>query len=216
MKDQIRVILFEDNKQHKESLEAFFKVSKRVFLTAAYLDADNALKRTRQHQPDVVLMDIRMPPGVSGLEAMQRIKAKEPDTKILIQTDYDDNHKIFTAVCSGASGYVLKSAGLLALEQAIVDVYHGGKSLSPKITAKVMELLKSQLVTEQPKHKKLTPTELKVLTCMAKDGPTHIQMADRLDMKLNTVRFHIKNIFTKLHVNCMAQAVIIAIRERLI
>ena len=125
MKDQIRVILFEDNKEYKESLELFFEVSTKIFLSAAYTEATNALKLIRKHQPDVVLMDIQMP-GISGIEALQKVKAKEPTTKILIQTDYDDTHKIFMAICSGASGYVLKSAGIAVLEQAIIDVHNGG------------------------------------------------------------------------------------------
>lgn len=215
MSQQIRVILFEDNKKYQRSIELFFKHSTSVFLTAIYGEATDALKLIRKHQPDVVLMDIEMP-GISGIEALQKVKEKEPDTKILIQTVFEDNHEIFTAICGGASGYVLKSAGVRALEQAVQDVYNGGGYLSPPIAAKVFTLFQGYFGQGQVEYIKLTKTEYEVLKCMAEDGPSYKMIADRLNKKFDTVNFHVRNIYKKLHVNCMTEAVIKAIKNRLI
>ena len=215
MENKIRILLFEDNKKYQESLKLYFEDSDKIFLTAVYAHAKDAVKRIEEHNPDVVLMDIEMP-GISGIEALQQIKAKKPQVKILMQTAFDDNHRIFVSLCAGASGYVIKSAGLASYEQAIVDVHQGGGYFSPSIASKVIALFKSDLVTGQVDYIDLTKTELQVLECMAEDGPSYKMIADRLGKTYDAVHYHVKNVYKKLHVNCMTEAVIIGIKNRLI
>ena len=211
---RIRVLLFEDNKKYQESLEFFFEDSETVFLTAIYGEATEARKMIQKHQPDVVLMDIEMP-GISGIEALQQVKAKDPEAKILIQTAFEDNHKIFAAICAGASGYVLKSAGIDALEKAILDVNIGGGYFSPSIAAKVIQFFGNGLVSQQIEYIELTKTEQQVLECMA-EGFSYKMIEDKLNKSYSSIHFHIKNIYKKLHVNSMTEAVIKAIKNRLI
>lgn len=215
MENKIRILLFEDNKKYQESLKLYFEDSDTIFLTAVYAHAKDAVKRIEEHHPDVVLMDIEMP-GISGIEALQQIKVKKPQVKILMQTAFDDNHRIFVSLCAGASGYVIKSAGLTSYEQAIVDVHQGGGYFSPSIASKVIALFKSDLVTGQVDYINLTKTELQVLECMAEDGPSYKMIADRLGKTYDAVHYHVKNVYKKLHVNCMTEAVIIGIKNRLI
>jgi DNA-binding NarL/FixJ family response regulator len=214
MKDAIRVILFEDNPKFSESLELYFDGSNTIYLTAWYPNATDALGLIRKHQPDVVLMDIEMP-GISGIEAMQQIKKEEAETKILIQTAFQDDHKIFAAMCAGASGYILKSAGLEATENAIYDVHAGGGYFSPAIASKVITFFQNNVVTSQVQYVELTPTEKKVLQCMA-DGLSYKMIEDRLNKNYHAIHFHIKNIYKKLHVNSMTEAVVKAIKNHLI
>lgn len=215
MEKKIRILLFEDNKKYQESLKLFFEDSERFFLTAVYGHATDALKRIEQHSPDVVLMDIEMP-GISGIEALQQIRAKKTQIKILMQTVFDDSHRIFVSLCAGASGYVIKSAGLAAYGQAIMDVHNGGGYFSPSIASKVIALFKNQLIQKQEDYVNLTKTELQILQCMAKDGPSYEMIADRLGKSYDAVHFHVKNIYKKLHVNCMTEAVIVGIKKRII
>jgi len=214
MPNRIRAILFEDNPKYQESLEFFFEDSETVFLTAIYGEATEATKMIKKHQPDVILMDIEMP-GISGIEALQKVKAKDPDAKILIQTAFEDNHKIFAAICAGASGYILKSAGLDALEKAILDVNMGGGYFSPSIAGKVIQFFSTGVVTQQVEYVELTKTEHQVLDCMA-EGLSYKMIEDRLGKSYSSVHFHIKNIYKKLHVNSMTEAVIKGIKNRLI
>ena len=207
----LRVILFEDNKEYTESLRMFFEDSEKVFLTASFLDATEALKQIRKHEPDVVLMDIELP-GVSGIEAMQKIKEAIPDTKILIQTSFEDNHKILAALCGGASGYFIKSAGLMALEQSILDVYQSGGSLSPSIAKKVIALMETNNKVE---YVKLTPKEKEVLQYLV-EGLSYKMIEAKMDTSYHAVHFHIKNIYTKLHVHSKAEAIVKAIKNKLI
>ncbi len=207
----LRVILFEDNKEYTESLRMFFEDSERVFLTASFLDATEALKQIRKHQPDVVLMDIELP-GVSGIEAMQKIREAIPDTKILIQTSFEDNHKIFASLCGGASGYFIKSAGLMALEQSILDVYHAGGSLSPSIAKKVIALMETKHKIE---YIKLTPREKEVLQYLV-EGLSYKMIQAKINISYDTVCFHIRNIYDKLHVHSKAEAIVKAIKNKLI
>lgn len=214
MKDAIRVILFEDNAQYTESLELYFDGSNGIFLSACFPNAESAMQHIREHRPDVVLMDIEMP-GISGIDALQQVKGSEPDSRILIQTAFQDDHKIFAALCAGASGYVLKSSGLDATETAIRDVHAGGGYFSPAIASKVIAFFQNNTVTNQVEHVKLTPTEKEVLQCMA-EGLSYKMIEDRLDKNYHTVHFHIKNIYKKLHVNSMTEAVVKAIKSHLI
>ncbi len=121
----ISLVIFEDNKSLRQSLKLYFNHTDGIQLAGAYEDGNEAVAKIRKHRPDVVLMDIQMP-GLSGIEAMQRIKAAYPDTKVLIHNIFEDDHRIFSAICGGASGYVLKSPEPDEVLQAIQEVHHGG------------------------------------------------------------------------------------------
>ena len=210
----IRVVLFEDNKSFRQSLGLYLASSDEVFLAGSYPDASQALANIRKHKPDVVLMDIQMP-GISGLEALKKIKAESPETKILMQTVFDDDYRIFTAICSGANGYVLKSPDPDDILRAVLEVYHGGACMSPSIAAKAMMMFKSQFVQSQREYIDLTDREREVLGCMVK-GMSYKMIADACALSFHTVHWHVKNIYEKLHVNSAPEAVAKAIEERLV
>ncbi len=214
MEKAIRILCFEDNKQYVESLKYYFEDSDKVYLAASFYNATNALKEIRKYVPDVVLMDIEMP-GISGIEALQKIKEANPETKILMQTSFEDNHKIFSSLCGGASGYVLKSAGLEALEESIIDVHKGGGYFSPSIAQKVIAMFQDGMKKHEVKYIDLTPTEHQILQSMT-EGMSYKMIEAELQKSYHAVHFHIKNIYKKLHVNSKSEAVIKAINDHLI
>jgi DNA-binding NarL/FixJ family response regulator len=210
----IRVVLFEDNKSLRQSLGLYLASADDIFFCGAFPDANDALAKIRRHKPDVVLMDIQMP-GISGIEALQQIKAALPDTKVLMQTVYEDEHRVFTAICGGASGYILKSPDPETMVQAIRDVYNGGAHMSPTIAAKVLGMFKHQFVQTQPTYVDLTEREREVLACMVK-GMSYKLIADACCLSYHTVHWHVKNIYEKLHVNSAPEAVAKAIEGKLV
>lgn len=210
-KTMIRVLLFEDNKSFRETLQLYFKSSQKVFITAAFPNAQQAVKLVREYQPDIVLMDIQMP-GISGLEALQQIKVTSPDTKVMMLTTFKDEHHIFVALCWGASGYILKGAGGKpigkSIERAIRDVHNGGGHLSPIIAAKVGSIFNDKLVREQPTYVSLTTREQEVLKLLC-EGNSYQMIADacKPPIAYNTVCDHMKNIYKKLEVNSAPEAI---------
>jgi DNA-binding NarL/FixJ family response regulator len=154
-------------------------------------------------------------PGLSGIEAMVQIKTAYPDTKVLIHTVFEDEHRIFSAICGGASGYVLKSPDPDDLLQAIQDVYAGGAHMSPAIAAKALRMFQNQFVTTQPTYVELTDREREILTCMVK-GMSYKMIADACCISFHTVHYHIKHIYEKLHVNSAPEAVVKAIEQKLV
>ncbi|KAA5548257.1 response regulator transcription factor [Adhaeribacter rhizoryzae] len=210
----ISVLLFEDNKSLCQSLTRYFNSTDRVTVLGAYQNANDAVAKVRNHKPDVVLMDIQMP-GLSGIEALQGIKAVYPQTKVLIHTVFEDEHRIFSAICAGASGYVLKSPDPDEILQAIEEVNSGGAHMSPSIAVKVLQMFQNQFVQAQPVYVALTAREREILTCMVK-GMSYKMIADACVISFNTVHSHIKNIYEKLHVNSAPEAVAKAIAQKLV
>ena len=210
----ISIVLFEDNKSLRQSLKLYFDNTAGAYLAGAYEDANDAVAKIRKHRPDVVLMDIQMP-GLSGIEALKRIKAVYPNTKVLIHTIFEDEHRIFSAVCGGASGYVLKSPDPDDVWQAIQDVHKGGAHMSPAIAVKVMQMFQNQFVQSQPTYIELTGRERDVLTCLVK-GMSYKMIADACSLSVHTVHYHIKHIYEKLHVNSAPEAVVKAIEQKLV
>lgn len=210
----IGIVLFEDNKSYRENLSLYLESTEEVLLLAAYNDANDVVRRVQKHKPDVVLMDIQMP-GISGIEALQQIKAVMPDVKVLIQTTFDDEHRIFAAICAGANGYVLKSPEPETMLQAIVDVHKGGAWMSPTIAAKAMRMFQHQFVQNQPTYIALTDREKDVLGCMVK-GMSYKMIANACSLSIHTVHWHVKNIYEKLHVNSASEAVVKAIENKLV
>lgn len=210
----ISIILFEDNKNLRESLSLYLASTEGLWLGGAFGDARNALWAIKKHKPDVVLMDIQMP-HVSGIEATIDIKKTYPNTKILIQTVYEDDDKVFQAICAGASGYIIKNPDPEKYVQAIRDVHESGSHLSPVIAARVMAMFQHQFVREQPTYIDLTQREKEVLGCLTK-GLSYKMIADVCDIKFSTVHSHIKHIYEKLHVNSAPEAVVKALEMRLV
>ncbi|MBA4848777.1 response regulator transcription factor [Emticicia sp. BO119] len=210
----IRILLFEDNKNLRESLSLYLAGTDGLWLSGAYANATDAVKLVRKYQPDVVLMDIQMP-GISGIEAMRAIKKVNSEVKVLIQTVFENDDKVFAAICAGANGYIIKTPKPENYVQAITDVYNGGSHLSPSIAAKVLAMFQSQFVMKEQTYVSLTPREKEVLQCMVK-GMSYKMIADACNISFSTVHSHIKNIYEKLHVNSAPEAVVKALEMRLV
>jgi DNA-binding NarL/FixJ family response regulator len=210
----IRVILFEDNKSLRTTLSFVLSDVEGINFTGAFADANDAMARVVSHRPDVILMDIQMP-GISGLEALSKIKAKHPDVKILIQTVFEDEAKIFTAICAGASGYVLKNTDTEPLINAIFEVHNGGSSLTPSIAAKVLTMFHQKFQQKPLTFIDLTEREKQILGLLVK-GQSYKMIADNCQISFNTVHTHIKKIYEKLHVNSATEAVSMALEQKLV
>ncbi len=210
----IRVLVFDDNKNLLEGIKLLLKDSDTIFLAGAYTDAAQAIAMVRKDQPDVVLMDIQMP-GISGIDAVKAIKSAFPNLQILMQTVFEDNDKVFAAICAGASGYILKSTPSDKVLDAITEVYMGGSPMSPPIARKVLQLFQHQFAQVPQDFQTLTLREKEVLSCMVK-GQSYKMIADTCQIKFNTVHSHIKKIYQKLHVNSASEAVVKAIQQRIV
>jgi DNA-binding NarL/FixJ family response regulator len=161
--------------------------------------------------PDVILVDVELP-GMNGIEAVQRIKAISPITRIIMLTVFDDHDKIFKAVCAGASGYLLKTSPVEKIVESIRDVYSGGAPMTPRVAHSVLEMFSRLMVPHQDYG--LTAREQKILELMT-EGLLKKEIADQLTLSYHTVDTHLRNIYAKLHVNTRSGAVAKALKERL-
>ena len=213
----VRVTIFEDNKKYRESLSVLIDGSPGFSLAGAFEDGTNAVEKVKESQPDVILMDIEMP-GANGIEALVEIKKAYPKLNVLMQTVFEDDKVIFEAICSGASGYILKNTPPSRILDAVMETYQGGAPMSPVIAKKVLQLLqvlKQQPVTPEAQTFSLTPREKEILSHMV-NGMSYKMIADRCGITFETVRTHINNIYEKLHVATMTEAVAKAIKQKIV
>ncbi|MFK7935366.1 MAG: response regulator [Saprospiraceae bacterium] len=211
----IRTILYEDNANYREVLLDAFEDSDDIYITAAFESAEKAVQQIREYQPDVVLMDIEMP-YISGLDALRNIRAAGIDTKVLIQTQFYDEHRIFVALCRGANGYSLKADNIDAREQAIRDVHEFGGYFSPAVANKVISFFGDVIKYHpDPEYVQLTPKELEVLGYLKKHLK-YREIAQHMSVGYEAVHAHVKNIYKKLHVNSKSAAVMKAVEARLV
>lgn len=172
-------------RQHYSSMEEFFDHRNKVPL------------------PDVILMDIGLP-GISGITGMELIKRDEPEIDIIMLTVYDDHNKIFQALCAGASGYLLKSTSFEGITASIRECRNGGAPMSPQIGRKVLEFFNKK---DKPVEKTtLTKREMEIVAGIV-DGLSYKMIAAHSGVSIDTVRFHIKNIYKKLQVNSRSEVV---------
>lgn len=210
----ISVVIFEDNKHLRETIQFLLNNTAGYRCSGAYPDCNNLLDDLSV-ECDVVLMDIEMP-GMNGIEATKIIKENFPEIPILIQTVfYDDNH-IFDAICAGASGYILKSTTPAGYIEAISDVQSGGSPITPGIAKKVLELFRTNLQPVTPTNEyNLTAQEKKVLQLLV-DGKSYKLIAAELFVAFDTIKTHVKNIYSKLHVHSGTEAVSKALRDKIV
>jgi DNA-binding NarL/FixJ family response regulator len=209
----IRVSVFDDNNALRDSLYYLISGTPGFTIAGVYPDCNQVLEHLHQDAADVILMDIDMP-GLNGIEATALIKSHFPDINVLILTSYDDSAKIFDALQSGATGYLLKKTTPAKILEAITEVSQGGAPMNSSIARKVLEFFSEKKnITENGYD--LSSREKDVLSCLVK-GDSYKMIASHCFISMGTVCTHISNIYKKLHVNSKSEAVAKAIRERLI
>lgn len=210
----IKVLIFDDNADRRDSLSLIVLTNPDFELVGACPDCSNVLADVERFKPDVVLMDIGMP-GISGIEATKMIRSKFPGVKVLIQTVFEDEDKIYQAIRNGASGYLLKHSGSDKIAEAIKDVFEGGSPMTPRIAVKVLEFFRSVELMPESSDYGLSKRELEVLEHLVQ-GNSYKMIAEALQISYNTVNSHMKKIYEKLHVNSVGEAVSKAITERIV
>ena len=214
MEKEIKVIIFEDNKHYRDGMIAVIDVTPPFKIVGAFPDCTKLIQRIEQVKPDIILMDIGMP-GLSGIEAVILIRKQFPHLPVLMQTVFEDDDKIFAAICAGASGYLLKNAGPIKLLDAMKEVLDGGAAFTPVIAKKVMNMFQQQSKQSNPEFIELSKREKEILQCLEK-GMSYKMVAENCFISTETVHSHIKKIYEKLHVHSMSEAVAKAIRNHLV
>jgi DNA-binding NarL/FixJ family response regulator len=211
----ISVMIVEDNDAIREGLKQLINGTDGYSCLAAYSESEKMLKEIGSVCPDVLLMDLGMP-GMGGIEGIKRAKSLFPDLTILVLTVYDENEHIFEAICAGACGYLVKKTPPSKLLEAIKEAYEGGAPMSSNIARKVIDFfqLKKPVNNEKSSYF-LTPREKEILKGLV-EGKSFKTIADSTFISIETVRFHFRNIYKKLHVHSQSEAVAKAIKEGII
>ncbi len=212
----IRVAVFDDNNLFLDSMSLLIDDAPGFTLVGAFTDCVDIKDKLESCEPDVVMMDIEMP-KVNGIEGVKIIKKEFPKLNVLMQTSFEDDDKVFNAICAGASGYILKNTLPARILESIVEVYQGGSPMSPSVARKVLGFLQQPPVAvakEVPDYK-LSNREKEVLGCLV-SGMSYKMIADHCHISYETVRSHMKNIYEKLHVVSMTEAVAKAINQGLV
>ncbi len=171
-----------------------------------------ALENDAERKPDIILLDVGLP-GMNGLEGIRHFRERCPQTLVIILTVFEDDEKIFQAICAGASGYLLKTAGADAIVQAIRDALAGGSPMNPRIARRVLEMF-SRLAPKKSDYG-LSEREQEILQHMVK-GLIKKEIADRLQLSVHTVDTYLRRIYEKLEVNTRTGAVAKALKEGLV
>lgn len=209
----IRVVVFDDSEERLASLTALFSLHDQIDTVGTFSDCLN-FESKLQCNPDVILMDIRMP-GMDGITATGRIKELYPSIKVIIQTVFDDDEKIFLSLKAGAEGYILKSTTGEKIVQCIEDVYNGGAVMTPSIALRVTNFFNSMGASKNQLSLELTSREKEVLLLLT-EGLSYKMVAGKLEISYNTVNAHIKKIYEKLSVNSLGEAISMAIKNRIV
>lgn len=210
----IKVAIFEDNRSLREGLAVMIGGTPGFNCVGAFPNCNNLLKNISQADPDVVLMDIEMP-GINGIEAVGMIKEEYPDMKILMETIFDDDEKIFNSICAGAEGYILKHTSPAEIMEAIKEIHEGGSPMTPSIANRVLKMVKQRPDTGSKESFDLTDREKEILMCLVK-GMSYKMVADACFISIETVNVHIKNIYRKLQVHSKSEAVAKAIKGKIV
>jgi len=209
----IEVALIEDDRAMREGLALLIGSSKGFCCTQSFGSVEEALRDRPAVAPDVILLDINLP-GTSGADGVPALLQKHPRASVLMLTVFDEQEHIFTSICNGASGYLLKKTPTDQILAAIRDVREGGVPMSREIARKVLQVLRGARPAPPPAHA-LTPKEVRVLALLS-DGHGYQSAAEQLGISIDTIRNYIRQIYQVLQVHSKSAAVSKAIRRRII
>ncbi|MEZ5047229.1 MAG: response regulator transcription factor [Chitinophagaceae bacterium] len=209
----IEVVIYDDNAERCTMIKDLMQINENLHCIGSFDDCSTILNDMKVLQPDIVLMDIEMP-NVNGIEGVRLIKQHFPSIKVIMQTVFDDDEKIFASIQAGAEGYILKNTSADSLLQSIVEVYEGGAFMTPSVAIKVIKYFNSQTKFSKEEFN-LTIKEKEVLSYLS-NGLSYKMVAEKMTISYNTVNTHIKNIYQKLHVNSLGEAISLAIKNKLV
>lgn len=203
-KKMITVAIVEDDKGIRQSLEWLLKASAEFSCVASCDSAEEALRVLPKAAPEVILMDINLP-NMSGIECTARVKELLPSVQVVMITVYGDTEKVFNALRAGASGYILKRAAPERILEAIQEVHAGGVPMSSEIARKVLGAFREPAPAAPEEEQNLSRREQEVLELLSQ-GCSNKEIADKLSVSIETVTWHLKHIYSKLHVRSRTQA----------
>ena len=209
----LKVGIIEDQSKIREGLRSLIDGTDGYRCVCSFGSMEEALAKIDRELPDVLLMDIGLP-GMSGIEDIRRIKDLHPGLSVLMLTVYDDDQRIFDALCAGASGYLLKKTPPARLLESLQEVMGGGAPMSPDVARRVVALFRDIRPPAEDGHQ-LTPHEIRILKLLV-EGYNYKTAADQLDVSINTIRFHMRSIYEKLQVHSKSEAVSKALRHRIV
>ena len=210
-KDIIRVAMLDDDKEFRELISTTISNSEGIVCAGLYSTCEEAIDKIEDDIPDILLLDIAMP-HKSGIQSLKEIKQKYPSVEVMMLTVLSDNEKIFESIRNGAVGYILKKSPSHKLLEAIKEAYNGGAPFPGEIARKVLQYFKTPL--KDPSQSELSDREREVLEALV-DGYGTKAIADKLFVSINTIRFHLRNIYNKLHVNSRTEAVAKVLKNKI-
>ena len=211
--ESIKVAIIEDERDIREGLGMLISYTDGFECVGKYGSMEEALTSIRHRTPDVVLSDIGLP-GMNGIEGVRILKETYPSLTILMLSVYDDNERIFDALCAGAVGYLLKKTPPAKLIDSLKDAMNGGSPMSPEIARKVVALFRDFRPPERVDYD-LSPHEERILKLLV-EGHSYKTAAAKLNVTTSTISFHLNNIYEKLQVHSKSEAVAKALQHRLV
>jgi DNA-binding NarL/FixJ family response regulator len=209
----LKVGIIEDQPKIREGLKSLIDGTEGYRCVGSFGSMEEALAKVGYELPDVLLVDIGLP-GMSGIEGISRLKDQHPGLAMLMLTVYDDDRRIFDALCAGACGYLMKKTPPARLLECLREVVDGGAPMSPEVARRVVELFREIRPPEQADYQ-LTPHEVRILKLLV-EGHNYKTAAAELGVSINTVRFHMRSIYDKLQVHSKSEAVSKVLRSRIV
>ena len=210
---EIKIAIVEDQRHTRDGLAMLIGGTAGYRITGSFGSMEEALENLRNEPPDVLLSDIGLP-GLSGIDGVRRLHVLFPAMQVLMLTVHGDDDHLFEAICAGATGYLLKETPPAKLLEAIREVHTGGAPMSPEVARKVVAMFQRVAPPKAEDHR-LSSRELELLKLLA-EGHSYKTAAHALSLSIDGIRFHVRNIYERLHVHSKSDAVLKALRSGLL
>ena len=208
----IKIAIVEDIREIREGLARLINSTPGYRCTGGYASMEEALEKIPNNLPNLVLSDIGLP-GIDGIRGITILKERYPELLILMLTVYDDNERIFDAICAGACGYLLKKTPWEKVVEALKEAVEGGSPMSPEVARRVISVFREIKPPKEAAYQ-LTPHEVRLLRMLV-EGHSYKTAAAELHVSVNTIKFHLRHIYDKLQVHTKSEAVAKALRHGL-